>query len=87
MLHTGTGVPRDQRAAFELYQAAGEMGSIDGWKNVVACYTTGEGVPQSLETAQYITKTILKGENTDSQWLHAICAVINHWKFHMYHHW
>lgn len=60
MLHTGIGVQKDQERAFELYQAAGELGSIEGWRNVVACYTTGEGVPQSLQTAQYIADTMLK---------------------------
>ena len=60
MLHTGTGAPKDQRRAFELYQHAGELGSKEGWKNVVACYFTGEGVPRSPETAQYIQDTILK---------------------------
>ena len=60
MLHTGIGVRKDQERAFELYQAAGELGSVEGWKNVVACYTTGEGVPKSLETARYLADTMLK---------------------------
>ena len=60
MLHIGTGAPKDQAKAFELYQHAGELGSKEGWQNVVACYMTGEGVPQSIETAQYIKDTILK---------------------------
>jgi TPR repeat protein len=56
MLHQGTGgVARDQRAAFEL-------GSLDGWRNVVACYALGEGVPQCRQTAEYITKTMLKDD-------------------------
>jgi TPR repeat protein len=55
-------VPRDRRRAFELYQHAGELGSTDGWRNVVACYATGQGVPQSLETAQYIAQTMLASE-------------------------
>lgn len=63
MLHAGIGVPKDQQRAFELYQTAGELGSIEGWKNVVACYLTGEGVPQSLETARYISETMLKEKN------------------------
>ncbi|GFH58500.1 hypothetical protein CTEN210_14976 [Chaetoceros tenuissimus] len=52
-------IPRDQRRAFELYQQAGEMGNIEGWRNVVACYTLGEGVPKSEDTAKYIQKTML----------------------------
>jgi TPR repeat protein len=60
MLHTGLGVPKDQRRAFELYQLAGELGSKEGWQNVVACYIAGEGVPQSLQTARYIRETMLK---------------------------
>ena len=60
MLHQGAVVPQDQRKAFELYQLAGELGSMEGWRNIVACYVAGEGVPQSLEMARYITETILK---------------------------
>jgi TPR repeat protein len=66
MLHTGIGVSRDQERAFELYQLGGELGSIEGWKNVVACYTTGEGVPQSLETARYIADTMLKDQRDEA---------------------
>jgi TPR repeat protein len=55
-------VSRDRRRAFELYQHAGELGSLDGWRNVVACYATGQGVPQSLETAQYIAHTMLASD-------------------------
>lgn len=60
MLHQGVGVQRDQRRAFELYQMAGELGNVEGWRNVVACYATGEGVVQSEEMAKYIAKTVLK---------------------------
>lgn len=79
VLFHGAGVPEDKRKAFELYQAAGEMGSIEGWRNVVACYVRGEGVPQSIETAKYIASvmlhdkdeeagaTIADAENTTSQ--------------------
>ena len=66
MLHAGIGVPKDQERAFELYQTAGELGRIEGWKNVVACYLTGEGVPQSLETARYISETMLKENPVDA---------------------
>jgi TPR repeat protein len=66
MLHTGIGASKDQERAFELYQLAGELGSIQGWKNVVACYTTGEGVPQSLEMARYIADTMLKDQVDES---------------------
>lgn len=54
------GVEQDQRRAFLLYQQAGELGSKEGWRNVVACYVNGEGVPQSHETAKYIAETMLK---------------------------
>lgn len=37
------GVAQDQKRAFQLYQLGGELGSEDGWRNVVACYVTGEG--------------------------------------------
>lgn len=61
MLHQGIGgVTQDQRAAFELYQKAAELGSLEGWRNVVACYALGEGVPQCQQTAEYIRKTMLK---------------------------
>ena len=56
------GVQHDQRRAFLLYQQAGELGSKEGWRNVVACYVNGEGVPQSHETAKYIAETMLKEE-------------------------
>lgn len=64
MLHQGTGgVVQDQRAAFELYQIAAELGSLDGWRNVVACYALGEGVPQCQQTAEYIKKTMLQDDD------------------------
>lgn len=66
MLHSGIGVARDQERAFELYQTAGELGSIEGWQNVIACYTAGEGVPQSLEMARYITDTMLRDNSSKS---------------------
>lgn len=53
-------IERDQRRAFELYQRAGELGSIEGWRNVVSCYATGEGVPMCMDTAKYIANTMLK---------------------------
>ena len=63
MLHQGIGgVTQDQRAAFELYQKAAELGNLEGWRNVVACYELGEGVPQCKQTAEYIRKTMLKEE-------------------------
>lgn len=66
ILHKGyppEGLARDPKRSFELYQHAGELGSLDGWRNVVACYVAGDGVPQSLETAKYITQTMLKSED------------------------
>ncbi len=65
MLHNGHGkiIERDQRKAFELYQEAAEMGSKDGWRNVVACYALGQGVPQCEQTAKYITKTMLSDDD------------------------
>lgn len=55
-------VERDQQRAFELYQQAGELGSVEGWRNVVSCYATGQGVPKCLDTAKYIANTMLKEE-------------------------
>ena len=55
-------VNRDQQRAFELYQRAGELGSIEGWRNVVSCYATGEGVKKCLDTAKYIANTMLKDD-------------------------
>lgn len=60
MLHNGVGVLKDQRRAFELYQLAGELGSEEGWMNVVDCWQHGLGVPKSNETARYIKEIILK---------------------------
>jgi TPR repeat protein len=56
-------IKRDQRRAFELYQRAGELGSIEGWRNVVACYATGEGVKKDLDMARHIAKTMLKEDD------------------------
>lgn len=60
MFHNGVGVLKDQRKAFELYQLAGELGSKEGWINVVDCWQQGLGVPKSEETARYIRETMLK---------------------------
>ena len=56
MLHQGG----DQRRAFQLYQQAGELGSIEGWRNVVSCYATGSGVKKDLAMAKHIANTMLK---------------------------
>jgi TPR repeat protein len=61
ILHQGRpGVRQNLQKAFELYQHGGELGNIEGWRNVVACYLTGEGVPRSKEIAKYIAETMLK---------------------------
>jgi TPR repeat protein len=67
MLYWGFGqiVPRNQERAFQLYQEAGELGSKEGWRNVVACYARGEGVPQSSASAKYIAKTMLSNDDDD----------------------
>ena len=52
-------VARDRPRAFQLYQGAGELGSKEGWRNVVSCYASGEGVPKCVQTAKYIAKTML----------------------------
>ncbi|KAL9187919.1 hypothetical protein ACHAXT_006297 [Thalassiosira profunda] len=70
MLHKGviqngiTVVGRDQQKAFDLYQEAGELGSVEGWRNVVSCYASGEGVPKCLETAKHIADTMLKDDDS-----------------------
>ena len=60
LFSTNSGVVQDQVKAFQLYQLAGELGSREGWRNVVACYATGQGVTQSTSTAKYIAKIMLK---------------------------
>ena len=60
MLYQGEAVPQDRRRAFELYQEAAELGSKDGWRNLVSCYMLGHGVPKSEETAKHIAETMLK---------------------------
>ena len=62
MLYQGDVVPQDRRRAFELYQEAAELGSKDGWRNLVSCYMLGHGVPKSEETAKHIADTMLKEE-------------------------
>ena len=64
MFHNGVGVLKDQRRAFELYQLADELGSKEGWMNVVDCWQQGLGVPKSEETARYIRETMLKNDAT-----------------------
>ena len=59
-------IEQDMPRAFDLYQKAGEMGSIEGWRNVVHCYATGQGVPKCLETAQHIAETMLKEDGNKS---------------------
>jgi len=57
-------IERDQQRAFDLYQQAGELGSLEGWRNVVSCYASGQGVPKCLETAKYIANTLLKEKDS-----------------------
>jgi TPR repeat protein len=66
MLYKGTypGVPHDLEVAFQYYQLGGELGNVEGWRNVVACYLAGDGVPKSEEMAKYIAKVMLKEEVT-----------------------
>lgn len=52
-------IPSNPQYAFQLYQHAGELDNIDGWKNVIACYITGDGVTKSIDMANYISKTML----------------------------
>jgi len=59
--HKGyTPVKRDERVAFELYQKGAEMGSIEGWRNISACYLLGEGVPKCEKTAKHIYETMVQ---------------------------
>jgi TPR repeat protein len=62
MLHKGVPgkIDQDQSRAFQYYQRAGELGNIEGWRNVVSCYLTGQGVKQSEEMAKYIGETMLR---------------------------
>ena len=60
MLYQGDAVPQNRHRAFELYQEAAELGSKDGWRNLVSCYMLGHGVPKSEETAKHIDETMLK---------------------------
>jgi TPR repeat protein len=55
-------IQQDMPRAFDLYQQAGELGSLDGWRNIVHCYATGKGVPKCLDTAKHIAETMLKEE-------------------------
>eukprot|EP00797_Seminavis_robusta_P025543 Sro447_g144890.2 (214) ;mRNA; r:35432-36073 len=69
MLHQGRPptLPPNRSKAFDLYQLAGELGSREGWRNVVACYALGEGVPRSEATARYIAKTMLLQEDDSDE--------------------
>jgi TPR repeat protein len=67
MLHKGVGslIPSDPARAFQLYQRGGELGCLEGWRNVVACYAEGKGAPQNLEMARYIAETMLREEGEE----------------------
>jgi len=67
MYYEGLSTPPDHRKAFELYQSGGELGSVEGWRNVVRCYVLGEGVQRSMSTAEYIAKTMLKDDDNDEK--------------------
>ncbi|KAL3765933.1 hypothetical protein ACHAW5_003901 [Stephanodiscus triporus] len=56
-------VERDQRRAFDLYQRAGELGSVEGWRNVVSCYAHGQGVPKCMDTAKHIANMMLREDD------------------------
>ena len=53
-------VGRDRHAAFLLYQLAGEMGEVEGWRNVAACYFLGEGVQKCDKSGRYILDVMVK---------------------------
>jgi TPR repeat protein len=53
-------IVKDQERAFQYYQRAGELGNIEGWRNVVDCYATGQGVKQNVEMAKYIGETMIR---------------------------
>jgi hypothetical protein len=53
---------QNHRAAFELYQRAGELGSLAAWRNVAAMYAAGEGVPQCQQTARSILQFVASKE-------------------------
>jgi TPR repeat protein len=69
MLHQGVDdlIPANPVRAFQLYQRGGELGCREGWRNVVACYALGKGVPQNLELAKYIAETMLKEEEDEEE--------------------
>jgi TPR repeat protein len=62
LLHRGVPdqIAQNRRKAFELYQHAGELGNLEGWRNVVSCYLQGHGIPQSTSIAKYIAETMLR---------------------------
>ena len=53
---------QDHRKAFEMYQQAGELGSMQAWRNVAAMYATGEGVPKCEQTARSIMQFVSQSE-------------------------
>ena len=59
-------IEQNRSYAFTMYQRGGELGSVDGWRNVAACYELGEGVPECKKSAQYIVDTIIKGASETS---------------------
>jgi TPR repeat protein len=55
-----TSILVNRQHAFQMYQLGGELGSLDGWRNVAACYEMGEGVKRCEKSARYIVDTMLK---------------------------
>jgi TPR repeat protein len=51
--------------SFQLYQQAGELGSIEGWMRVVGCYATGYGVDKCLDRALYLAEINLPEMNME----------------------
>ena len=66
-LHYGglAGLPQDKRKAFELYNTAAELGSLDAWRNLASMYYIGDGVPKNEEVARQIMKVVFNKDGVE----------------------
>eukprot|EP00624_Nannochloropsis_granulata_P004093 evm.model.NODE_30613_length_5542_cov_26.881811.2 len=48
------------KEAVQWYEAGGEAGSEEAWRNLASMYMAGEGVEEDEDMARYIVKTLLK---------------------------
>lgn len=67
MYHSGMGVSRDMKKAFEFYQIAAELGNTDAQVDLGDIYYYGKETAQSYEKANYWYEKAAKNGNATAQ--------------------